>query len=222
MEMIPISRSKLKIMLDESDMKEYNIGKEADCANNETRHAIRNILDMAKSRIGFNTEGEEIFVQLYTSKTGGCELFVTKSGMSDNTPDHDIKNDKKPRKRETTAKSAEICTALSQRKDDTAKNEKHEYGRLIYSFESIHLLCLVCKILFSKNVKYTSHAYSDLQGSYYLVIDNTGASAYSRLCPLSFIAEYGKRERSDHALTYLNEYGKIICNDRAIETLSQF
>ena len=79
MELIPINNSKLKIMLDENDMKEYNIGDEADCANSATRLAIRHILDCAKDKIGFNTEGAEIFVQLYTSKHGGCELFVTKS-----------------------------------------------------------------------------------------------------------------------------------------------
>ena len=68
MELIPINDSKLKIMLDESDMKELNICEEADCANNETRHAIRTILERAKNQIGFNTEGSEIFVQLYASR----------------------------------------------------------------------------------------------------------------------------------------------------------
>ncbi len=86
MELIPINDSKLKIMLDESDMKELNIYEEADCANSETRHAIRSILERAKAQIGFNTEGSEIFVQLYTSRKGGCELFVTK-GMSTKTKD---------------------------------------------------------------------------------------------------------------------------------------
>ena len=96
MELIPINNSKLKIMLDESDMKEYNISDEADCANGETRQAIRHILDRARDQIGFNTEGSEIFVQLYTSKRGGCELFVTKSSFSSLKDDKQI--DKKTKK----------------------------------------------------------------------------------------------------------------------------
>ena len=78
MELILISNTKLKIMLDESDMKKYHIENESDCAEFSTRKAIRSLLECAKDRIGFNTDGEEIFVQLYTSKQGGCELFVTK------------------------------------------------------------------------------------------------------------------------------------------------
>ena len=78
MELILISNTKLKIMLDESDMKKYHIGSEVDCSGGTTRKAIRSLLDRARDQIGFNTEGEEIFVQLYASKRGGCELFVTK------------------------------------------------------------------------------------------------------------------------------------------------
>ncbi len=221
MEMIPISNSKLKIMLDESDMREYNIGTEADCASNETRHAIRNILDVAKTQIGFNTEGEEIFVQLYTSKSGGCELFVTKSGMCDNA---EQKNDKKSKKRESVSKksSSEGCTALSLKKEELTRSSKRDYGRMIFSFESIDLLCTVCRTIASKKTEYESRAYFDEYGTYYLVLNNIGLTAYSRIGPLSFILEYGQRERSDHALTYLFEHGKVICPEHAVEILSQF
>ena len=78
MELILINKNKLKIMLDENDMKKYHIGSESDCAEGSTRKAIRNLLENAKDQIGFDTDGEEIFVQLYASKRGGCELFVTK------------------------------------------------------------------------------------------------------------------------------------------------
>ena len=78
MELILISNTKLKIMLNESDMQKYHIGSESDCAEISTRKAIRSLLECARDQIGFNTDGEEIFVQLYTSKHGGCELFVTK------------------------------------------------------------------------------------------------------------------------------------------------
>ena len=63
MELILISNTKLKIMLDEEDMRKYNIGTDSDCSGGTTRRAIRSLLECAKEQIGFITTGEEIFVQ---------------------------------------------------------------------------------------------------------------------------------------------------------------
>ena len=57
MELILISKSKLKIMLDERDMREYHINDETDCAELKAREAIRSILDRARDEVGFETEG---------------------------------------------------------------------------------------------------------------------------------------------------------------------
>lgn len=215
MELIPINNSKLKIMLDESDMKEYNISDEADCANGETRQAIRNILDRARDQIGFNTEGSEIFVQLYTSKRGGCELFVTKSSFSP------LKDDKQIDKRTKKAKKDE-CQALTVRGDAHLSGSKNDFGRMIFSFETLSDLCAVCKILSNRDFLFPSHAYVDGNNFYYLILDNTNSSAYTRLDKLTFIFEYGSRERSDHIFTYLCEHAKPICENNAITTLALF
>ncbi len=215
MELIPINNSKLKIMLDESDMKEYNISDEADCANGETRQAIRHILDRARDQIGFNTEGSEIFVQLYTSKRGGCELFVTKSSFSSLKDDKQI--DKKPKK----IKKDE-CQSLTVRGDSHLSSGRSDLGRIIFSFDTLGDLCSVCKILVSKDLLFRSYAYVDGKNYYYLVLENTNSSAYTRLDRLTFILEYGSRERSDHAFTYLCEYAKPICEEDAITALATF
>ena len=82
MELIMISNSKLKIMLTSEDMKEYSL----DCntlsyENTETRRAFWSILDEAKHRTGFDAASERVFVQVYPSKKGGCEMYVTKLGV---------------------------------------------------------------------------------------------------------------------------------------------
>ena len=82
MELIMISDSKLKIMLTSEDMKEYSL----DCntlsyENTETRRAFWSILDEAKHRTGFDAASERVFVQVYPSKKGGCEMYVTKLGI---------------------------------------------------------------------------------------------------------------------------------------------
>ncbi|MBE6647014.1 MAG: adaptor protein MecA [Ruminococcaceae bacterium] len=216
MELIPINESKLKIMLDESDMKEYNIGDEADCANQETRLAIRHILDRAKSQIGFDTEGSEIFVQLYTSKRGGCELFITKGSLSPNT-DTLRQADKRSKKGKR-----EECKALTVRGEAQMGNGKNDFGRMVFSFETLGDLCAVCRILAGLPFAFKSHAYRDECDVFFLVLENTNISAYTRLDRLTFILEYGSRERADHTSTYLFEHAKPICHDNAVATLALF
>ena len=81
MELIVINQSKLKIMLTPPDMKAYDLSPaRMDCTDEETRRSFRRIFEDARAQIGFDTTGERLFVQLYTSRGGGCEIFVTKLG----------------------------------------------------------------------------------------------------------------------------------------------
>ena len=235
MELIPINESKLKIMLDEIDMREYRLGAESDCADTETRRAIRSILDVARKKIGFNTEGAEIFVQMYTSKKGGCELFVTKGEAYDacepeanyqaekisayNAPKDAKQNtsQSKPKKKETSKNLSNSQIAL--RESTLPSPQKNEIGKLAFSFESLYDLCRVCAILYNRRTKSASRALRDDGGLFYLVLYNTGMSAYSRLDKLSFICEFGTRQSFDGLNTYLCEHGKVICDNNAIEIL---
>ncbi len=79
MELILINNCKLKIMLSPDDMKEYDLSCDSvDYANTETRRAFWSILDEAKHRTGFDAASDRIYIQLYPSKSGGCELYITK------------------------------------------------------------------------------------------------------------------------------------------------
>ena len=215
MELIPINNSKLKIMLDENDMKEYNIGDEADCASSATRIAIRHILDCAKDKIGFNTEGSEIFVQLYTSKHGGCELFVTKSDPPCAKEDKRIKKSKK-------AVEGEECQALATLGETQMSSIPHNFGKMIFSFENLKELCLACRILSKKATLIQSRAYKCDQGKFYLMLEQTNTSAYMRLDQMTFLHELGLREHTEHASTYLIEHATELCHADAISILAKF
>ena len=79
MELIRISDSKLKIVLSSADMEQYGIRCDtADYANTETRRAVWTILDEAKKQTGFDAGGNRVYIQMYPSRGGGCELYVTK------------------------------------------------------------------------------------------------------------------------------------------------
>ena len=246
MELILISKTKLKIMLDESDMKQYEINDSTDCAEPSARKAIRSILDRARDEIGFETEGAEIFVQLYTSRHGGCELFVSKSKLGvpinrgeKSTPMPDehktnvhieerskeelpMKKDSGDDKSKSSAKGRD--TAGSKNRDATGNEseKKSACSRMAFSFPTLTELTSVCKILKRSGVSYKSSAFVDDSGRAFLLLFNVGASLYLRLDKLTFILEYGQRENPTSLLTYIGERGKTICLDNAVEVLADF
>ena len=234
MELILISNTKLKIMLNEDDMKQYKIGSEADCAESGTRKAIRSLLEHAKEQVGFNTDGEEIFVQLYTSKKGGCELFVTKCQMKEpeSAPFEEqvlpVSTDAVEQRRQRRGlrpaehPQASADSFKAQRSEEEKKKPPSRTAsrRIAFSFPSQRELLAVCRILDKKGIRPESHAYTDDRGQTYLLLSAPDISAFSRLDRLSFIAEYGKRENPDCLTYYISEHGSVICEKRAIETLS--
>ena len=79
MELILINDAKLKIILNDADMEYYRL--DCNCANynnTETRRAFWDILDEVKHKTGFDAASDKVFIQLYPSKEGGCEMYVTK------------------------------------------------------------------------------------------------------------------------------------------------
>ena len=94
--------------------------------------------------------------------------------------------------------------------------------RIAFSFPDCGSLLKVCRILDRSDFRAESRAFSDEGGNYYLLLTNTGTSAYSRLDRLSFIIEYGKRENPDCLISYIYEHGKVICNRDAIKILARF
>lgn len=79
MELIVINSRKLKIMMTSEDMAEYELKCEnIDYDNAKTRRAFRCIFERVKQKTGFDASSERVFVQLFPSKGGGCEMYITK------------------------------------------------------------------------------------------------------------------------------------------------
>ena len=82
MEWIRISKNKLKIMLSAEDARHYELDCEAaDLGELVTRTAFHEILSDVKMQTDFDASEDKIYIQMYPSKGGGCELFVTKMGL---------------------------------------------------------------------------------------------------------------------------------------------
>ena len=86
MELLRIGDNKLKVTLTGEDMERFCIATDTmDYDTTETRRAFWQILDEAKHQTGFDAGSGRIFVQVYASRAGGCEMYVTLEGESEPT-----------------------------------------------------------------------------------------------------------------------------------------
>ncbi len=79
MELILISNSKLKIMLSAEDMKEYNIKCDGESA---MRRGFAPVLERAHNDCGFDIDSGRLLVQVFPSREGGCEMFITRVAIT--------------------------------------------------------------------------------------------------------------------------------------------
>lgn len=76
MELILISESKLKITLTAEDMEANGISEERlTCGEKDVRRIFGSVLDEARRKTGFDAECGRLYVQVYPSKAGGCEVY---------------------------------------------------------------------------------------------------------------------------------------------------
>lgn len=208
MELILISSSKLKIMLSDEDMEKYNLDAEtADYDNTATRRAFWSILDDAKNQTGFNAAGDRVFIQLYPSKGGGCEMFVTKMGLLCSAIGEDGKTMALFPGSKTMKSLIEKC----------ADSDRERVGA--YTFDNLSAMLSVCRQLLSRKWRGKSEAYRGHNEKYYLILREKTTNTNTPLDRFSFISEYGKPEKPDTLRLYIREHATCICHDRAVQVL---
>ena len=79
MEHILISPGKLKLMLTKSDLDKYHLDTaELEGEHTHTRRAFRALLSDVKRVAGFDAASDKVFIQLYPSRDGGAEIYITR------------------------------------------------------------------------------------------------------------------------------------------------
>lgn len=72
-------KSEIRIHLTNADLKDFAITvEELDYDSPRGKRAIRSLFEKAKKELGFETEGEKLYIQLYPTSGGACDLFITK------------------------------------------------------------------------------------------------------------------------------------------------
>ncbi|MGI6753692.1 MAG: adaptor protein MecA [Eubacteriales bacterium] len=203
MELILINSNKLKIMLTEADMIQYELDfNTINYDNIETRRAFWNILDEAKHRTGFDAASDRIFIQLYPSKEGGCEMYVTKVGTL-------LGEDKKVRDPITYGPSILLPEGTSEK------------AELSFMFTGIGLLIAACRLATRSSQITESCAWIDENGTCYLFARTEEGSVDTAFLS-GTLHEFGTPVDCEYYITYLKEHGRALCESRAVETLAAF
>ncbi len=193
MELLLISENKIKISLTKADLDAYSItSDDIDYDNTETRRVFWTLLDEAKRKTGFDAAKSRIFIQIYPSRDGGCELYVSKISRAER--DEEL--------------SSNVLRELSKIKEE-AKEKKTQ----VYLFDEINSLIAACRRLKAVGYNRSSSAYSEGKKRFFLTVDLNGNN--------SFIGEYGQRQRADRTMLYINEHCGVICEGDAVMRLAE-
>ena len=181
MELIIISESKIKLMLTSRDMEEYSKDEDAG-------HVVRSIMSAVRHKYGYSGMDGRIFVQMYLSRGGGCEMFVTK----------------------LDERAEETGRIFMEAGDERTMTELKRYmfgGRVhhvIYSFETMEYMLRTCLGLWKSGYVGESLAYVDrVKRMYYLLLNretHIAGENLGSLCP-------------SRTYYYINEHCDMLCED---------
>ncbi len=198
MEFIYVSNKKIKIILSKEEMEAYSIKpNDFDYEKTSSKHALWSLMDQVEKETGFKTDKSKLLVHLFSSKDGGCELFVSK-----------IQNDLLP-------------------SYFRPSNKSEFYASEIYcislTYDNLYNLC---KRISTDKFKYITSLFCDGE-KYILVFIDTDDKNISHsnetvnIFP-HYISEYGNVIKFEiNMLTYFEEHYLKIADKNAVEIISK-
>ncbi|MBR2944961.1 MAG: adaptor protein MecA [Clostridia bacterium] len=145
MEIMKITDTSIKISMRAEEAQEYNLNEQCELDAKEMKKSFARILNKAKREVGFKYAGENIVAEIFSSKDGGYEIFISC-----------ITEEEKMYK---------------EKVDDTT--QKRPKQQLIYSFEALESLLIVAVRLETMGGFSRSSAYYDKNArKYYLTIED--------------------------------------------------
>ncbi len=222
METIFINEDKIKIMLSKIEMTKYRIDKDFSKDKTESDLIIWDILDDASILTGFDTEKGSFYVQMYPSKDGGCELFVTRitrdNTTFENKTPYPLKESKNTEgiaaKKETEPIMCEKekIRCRSRLQTQISDFSKRDGKRYIYKFYDFESLLGACKEMSLSEEEISAEAFFDEDfETFYLTVKVDS----------HHLSEFGGVKCKDLYLYYILERCSLICKD-AVSTIANF
>ena len=191
MEFFTIGTSKIKIILSKEEATERGISRDSSLMDEQRRRSFRRILDEAKEKVGFDAGAEKVLVQIYSTATGGIELFVSKLGIV-------------PREARGMISQTDGATVLSTK-------------RIYYIFSCLEDLLGAVRCIDSSAVEDSSAYLLDGGGFCLSICEKEGLQAEKRL---SLLLEFGKKLNTGQLFS-LEEHATPIALGDAVERLSE-
>ncbi len=204
MELIRISKRKLKIMLTPTDMCQFELNPDSFGEDSkQMHHAFRLLLEEIRRRTDFDADDHQISVQYFPSREGGCEMFISRLGSDD---------------KKATSPSPSEGRALQIRGECPPSGSFRK--DCAYRFESLGDLLSVCRRLRDVGYIGDSAAYRDEKDVYFLFITLRSTSPFVIPDEWNFILEYGSPENAALARLYVLEHASAVCTSSAVNTLA--
>jgi len=194
MEVLRINDSKIKIMLNRTDVHAFGLDIDADDYNDaRMKKQVWEILDKVKAEYGFDHTAGKLLIQFYPSRDGGAELFVTILGSL-------------PKGREISMSRSENVTMLDSR-------------RRIYFFRSFRdLLQAARAVSHTKSIAHSELFFSPDEG-YFLEIEERGSSRMGQICEFAILSEFAESVPPER-YPYIAERSDKLTDGNAVELLS--
>ncbi len=217
MEITMLSDTEMRVFLTEDELLRFSL----DCSfidcddhaegdilspNEDTRRALRAILDEAREQTGFDTERERVLIRIQRRGEGGCALFFSKQ-------------------------TQQVPADISQQAPSALIGSS---GRVcvLYSFDD----CLpqtfieLCRILQDRGFSGESAAYvlcteNKDTARFYLALweERYGAGRERTVLPIprtAILEEFGKRITASSMLSCLSEHARCIAASGAVEWIA--
>ena len=193
MELIVIDEERMKIMLSREELLSYNIyAPDIDTEDESTKRILYDIIDRAKRTAGFDGEWGSMFVRVFPSGDGGCEMYVTKYAQLYDEDEY-------------------MC-------DDTTEDKGHgaraRARRYVYRLASADLLLRCCRALADRGYAAPSDVYISEDGETYFLVLHEGE------CDTSVALEFGESVSFSGVLVYLSEHARILVEKDGVGSMS--
>lgn len=207
MELIVINENKLKITLTRDEMSELGLDEnEFHLSLTDTRKILDRILHSSPEIGGFTRHetGEKLLLQLYPERNGGCELYVTRLCIDD----------------ESEKGGGQV--SLEEKPLLPQKALQLSVGRrplLCYSFLEIGDVMRACRALERKKTDAECSLFMGDDSKLYLFLSYE-RQENEKSSPSSVLSEFGELENAERSMLLMMERGRKIISGNVIEKLS--
>ncbi len=189
MEFIKINDSSIKIMLTSNEVKEYELENDGELNENEVKKMFSRLLSQAKKELGFKYAKERLVAEIFSSKGGGCEIFIScLLGES----------------------------KMYKDRGEEALLSKLKLQNQIFSFDDFQNLMIVLEQLCKMKCKKSTSVYYDAEKSRYcLILEDVSKKDLN----FGFVSEFSKHLKSSSLQYITERYTPVFLGNAHVELI---